>query len=145
MKHYILTSSKFAGSVQYKYCDEGFLVWFQYDAAMSDAQRIYTLQKMPLTLQGFQDLMGTSKTVKIEEVMPDLSFDAFWNAYDKKINRKRCEPLWNKLKDHERMQCLKSIPQYVKYLTRTNYRAKKDPDGYLRDRLFETEWHRLWN
>lgn len=143
MRHYILTSSAFAGYIEYKFSDDSFLISFRYEANMTDQQRIKILTMMPLTIRGFEDLVAVSKTLKVEEVKQDLSFEAFWNAYDKKINRKRCEPLWNKLKDPERLICLNNIPIYKRYLQRTNFRAQKDPDGYLRDRLFETEWNKI--
>lgn len=143
MKHFILTSPQFTGSVTYKYCDAGYLIYFSYDATMRDDQREHVLVKMPLTLAGFNEVIGKSKTAKIEEVPEDISFDAFWEAYGKKINRKRSEPLYNKLSDADKMLCMRCLPQYDKYLARTGFRAKKDPDGFLRDRFFETNFNTL--
>lgn len=144
MKHFILTSTAFTGSIEYKYCEDGYLISYKYDATMSQKQREFILRKMPLTIHGFQDLIGKSKTLNVEEVQTDMSFDNFWNLYDKKINRKRCMPIWDKLSDADKLKCLNSIAQYIKYLHRTGYRDQKDPDGYLRDRLFETEWNKIY-
>ncbi len=143
MKHFILTSTQFEGQVVYKYDTDGYLVYFSYEADMSQAQREHVLRKMPLTLQGFHDLLGKSKTASIEEVPQSLDFDTFWEAYGHKVKRKRCEPLWKKMSEAERMQCMKSIPVYIRYLGRSGYRGKKDPDGYLRDRMWETDWNKI--
>jgi hypothetical protein len=143
MRHFILTSTNFTGQVEYKFSDDSYLISFKYEANMTDQQRVQLLKLMPLTVRGFEDLVAAGKTLKVEEVQQSLDFDAFWNAYDKKINRKRCQPLWDKLSNADKLRCLHSIPPYKRYLHRTNFRAQKDPDGYLRDRLFETEWKKL--
>ncbi|MCZ2129290.1 MAG: hypothetical protein LC109_03385 [Bacteroidia bacterium] len=143
MRHFILTSTSFTGQIEYKYCNEGYLISFKNEAALSAVQREKILVKMPLTIAGFNNLIAISKTLTVQEIEQDLGFDSFWNLYDKKINRKRCEPLWNKLKDADRLRCMQNIPVYKRYLQRTNFRAQKDPDGYLRDRLFETEWNKI--
>lgn len=143
MKHYILTSPKFAGSIEYKYCDEGYLTWFSYQATMSSKQREYALTKMPLTINGFQDLIGNSDTLKVEEILLDFSFDAFWESYANKINRKRCEPIYNKLTNEKKLQCIKSIASYKRYLRKTNFRNEVDPENYLKREMYLNDWNKL--
>lgn len=143
MKHFILTSSQFEGSVSFKYDEAGYLVWFHYMAEMDNQKREYLLSHLPLTLSGFDYLVKKSPTAKIEEVPEDLSFEAFWNAYDMKHNRKRCEPLWNRLSESDKLRCIKSIARYNAYLKRVGWIGKKHPDGYLSNRYFETEWDKM--
>lgn len=109
MRHFILTSTSFTGSTEYKYCEAGYLIWFRYDAIMTKEQREWLLSHMPLTIRGFEDVVGKSKTLKVEEVQVDLSFEAFWEAYSHKINKKRCVPIYNKLSTDKRMKCIQSI------------------------------------
>lgn len=142
MKHYILTSSKFDGQIVYKYDAAGYLVYFSYEAEMNEEQRTWALTKMPLTASGFTDMVGKSTTVKVQEIKQDLGFDAFWEAYDHKLNRKRCEPLWNKMNEKNRLLCLNSIRAYNKYLERTGIR-KKDPEGYLKNEMYHNDYHKL--
>lgn len=143
MRTYILTSLNTQGQIEFAFDEDDFLIGYKYEAIMTEAQRIGILRKMPLTRAALEDLEKLSPNIIITERDQDLSFDAFWNAYDKKINRKRCEPLWAKLKDADKVACLASIKPYKRYLHRTNFRAQKDPDGYLRDRLFDTQWNKL--
>lgn len=143
MKHFVLTSTAFAGNIEYKYCDEGYLIWFSYQATMSSTQRDYALTKMPLTISGFEALIGNSKTLKVEEIQLDLSFDAFWEAYGNKINKKRCQPLFEKLNTDNRLLCIKSIASYKRYLNKTNFRNPVDPENYLRKEMYLNDWNKL--
>ncbi len=143
MRHFILTSTSFTGSVEYKYCDEGYLVWFNYQATMTGTQRDKILIKMPLTIRGFEDLVALSKSLKVEEVAEDITFDAFWAAYGHKVNRQRCIPLFDKLSTENRRKCIRSVAPYLKYLARTNFRSKADPETYLRKQMYLNEWSKL--
>lgn len=143
MRHFILTSTSFTGSLEYKYCDNGYLIWFQYNALASDSQRNWLLSNMPLTVSGFNEVVSKAKSFKVEEIQLDLSFDAFWEQYGHKINKKRCLPLYNKLSTEKRMQCIKSIVPYKRYLARTNYRNKTDPENYLRKEMYLNDWNKL--
>lgn len=143
MKHYILTSSKFEGSVTFKYDESGYLVSYEYNAEMSEDMRVYMLRRLPLTEDSFQYMIRDSKSAKVEEVPEDLSFDAFWNAYNFKHNRKRCEPLWKKMSMEDKMLCLKSIVAYNRYLKRNSWLNKKHPDGYLSNQYYHTPWDKM--
>ena len=140
MKKYILTSPLFQGSVEFGFSDEGFLVFYHNDSYMNAQQQMWLLNKVPRTIELVTPLAQEIKG-KLEEIPEDLSFDAFWVKYDKKINRKRCEPLWKKLKDAERLQVLRNIEPYKAYLKRSGWRGQADPEKYLRDRYFETNWN----
>lgn len=143
MRHFVVTSTAFSGHIEYKFCDEGYLVEFIYQATMTAKQRDYALTKMPLTIQGFEELKGNSTTIKVEEVLQDLSFDAFWELYNNKINKKRCVPLYDKLNIEKRRLCIQSIPNYMVYLKKTNFRNQADPETYLRKEMYLNNWQKL--
>lgn len=45
----------------------------------------------------------------------NISFDLFWNLYDKKVGDKtKCEKKWNNLKDSERETIMKTLPEFKK-------------------------------
>lgn len=142
MRHFILTSSKFSGQVSYKYCDSGYLIEFRYEATMNDQQRNWLLSKMPLTIAGFEALIANSDTVKVEEVMLDLSFESFWKTYPHKRNPQRCKPLWEKMSEKNKLQCLQSIEPYKRYVQRRGI-AHKDPEGYLRGQEYLNDFNKL--
>ena len=41
------------------------------------------------------------------------TFQDFWDAYAYKKGRKKAEEKWNRLKPHEQVLCMKSVPAYV--------------------------------
>lgn len=140
MKKYVLTSPSFAGSVELGYDFNGHLVFYSYAAEMSEKQLQWFLPRLP---KNEVELNGLKAVVKgeLKEVPADLSFDAFWDKYDKKINRKRCEPIWKKLTDAQKMQALMNVPAYDSYLQRTGI-GKAHPDNYLTREYFSVDWRR---
>jgi len=65
------------------------------------------------------------------------SFENFWDAYDKKVDRKDCEKKWDKLRQPEKENILNNIPEYIKSTPDKQYR--KNPETYLNDRAWENE------
>ena len=43
----------------------------------------------------------------------NISFESFWNLYNKKVNAKDCESKWNKLKDGERQKIIDTLPNFL--------------------------------
>ncbi|QXU42073.1 hypothetical protein [Pedobacter sp. D749] len=140
MLKYILTSPKFTGSVTFGYDSGGFLVYFLNETEMTPIQKEWLLRKLPL---GDGSLKEISKLIEgdLKEVPADLSFETFWDKYDKKINRKRTEPMWKKMPDAERMAAIMNIKPYDSYLQRTGI-GKAHPENYLKKEYFNVEWHR---
>lgn len=143
MKHILIYSAKFTGQIALKYDDAGMLISFDATGAqMTNNQLVAFHQRMPFTISWLYSLVDRTG-VTVEEIPEDLTFDRFWEAYDRKINRLRCEPLWKKLSDAEKMQALRSLAPYEAYLQRTGYRSKADPEGFLKKKMFTTDWKSL--
>ena len=64
-------------------------------------------------------------------------FDDFWNLYDKKVGRPKCEKLWSKLTMAERVYCLNYIPLYKQAQPDKQYR--KNPETFLRNKAWNDE------
>lgn len=139
MKKYILTSPMFTGSVTFGYNDDGFLVLYQNETEMNPTQHSWLLANNPVNGQYLEQLAKRIKG-QLKEVPADLSFDTFWDKYDKKINRKRCEPMWKKLSDAEKLQALTNIKPYERYLERSGFRGKADPENYLKKEYYAVDW-----
>jgi len=140
MIKYILTSPKFTGTITFGY-DDGYLALFHNESEMTKEQKEWLLRHLP----GNEPyLINFANVVKgeIKEVPADLSFETFWEKYDKKINKKRCEPMWKKLSDAEKMQAISNIKQYEGYLERTGFRGKADPENYLKKEHYAVDWKR---
>lgn len=77
-----------------------------------------------------------NKPINLE--LLNISFDQFWNLYDKKKGSKdKCEKLWEKLTDEERQKAMDHIPVYQNEQPDKQFR--KNPEGYLKDKRFNDE------
>lgn len=145
MIKYILTSEMFQGAVTFGFNEFGWLIYFNNDADFTDVQHAWlfdsTKDNFPKHINVVQQLTAKIKG-KLTEVPPDVSFDAFWDAYANKKNRKRSEGLWNKLNEPQRLKCILSVKPYLSYLGRVKWRNQADPDTYLRNEQFDTDWNR---
>lgn len=66
-----------------------------------------------------------------------LPFDLFWNGYQKKVDRKKSESLWQKLNEETQNVILDYLPGYVQSTPNVKYR--KNPDTFLRNKSWENE------
>jgi hypothetical protein len=66
-----------------------------------------------------------------------VKFNQFWNDYDKKIDRTKCEKLWNKLNPDVYPIIFAHITEYVKATPDKKFR--KNPETYLNNRAWENE------
>lgn len=139
MIKYILTSVHYKGGVAFYYDNSGLLVFYSVlDAELTDLQLIGLLKKMPREERDLAALQE-SQYFTIRKVTEDLSFENFWELYDKKIHPNRCEPVWKKMSDVKRLAALKGIGAYDNYLERKNI-AKANPEKYLKWEYWKTDW-----
>lgn len=92
-------------------------------------------------------LMKTRWMVKLKKNFeitigePDLSFEAFWNAYNNKVGKKKmAENTWNKLSKANKIKALQAISSYNKYLSRKPGIDKAHATTYLNQEYWENEW-----
>jgi hypothetical protein len=73
---------------------------------------------------------------KIKEY--NISFDDFWNLYDKKVGDKnKAEKMWYKLKDFERELIMFYIPKYI--LSQPEKKFRLHPTSFLNQNGWESE------
>ena len=80
---------------------------------------------------------GTANFEKSTAKITALSFDEFWDVYDKKVDRKKVEPKWAKITEAEREQIKLHVPMYVMSTPDKKYR--KNAEAYLNARAWENE------
>jgi len=141
MTHYVLTSPSFGGQVEFKYNAIGRLILYKDGSDMTPEQREWMLKRMPFSAEGLEAIKAVIKG-RLDEVPPDLTFDTAYNHYGYPRNRFRAEPIWNKLKEGDRLNCLRSFRPYRQYVERKGI-AMMCFDRYLRERQWETDWHSL--
>lgn len=77
-----------------------------------------------------------NKENKKEEIVNNR-FEEFWELYGKKVGKEKAKINWIKLKEKEKDECLLAIPKYT--LARPDIVYRKDPERYLKNRVWEDE------
>ena len=67
----------------------------------------------------------------------DGGFNIFWNLYEKKVGRPKCEKLWSKLTLKEKEECLAYIPLYKQ--AQSDKQFRKNPETFLRNKSWNDE------
>lgn len=75
--------------------------------------------------------------VKLIKVNRIEDFEYFWEQYDKKIDRVKCEKIWNNLSDEEINKILTSVCDYVQ--ANNDKQFRKHPTTYLNNKSFNDE------
>jgi hypothetical protein len=140
MRKFLMTSAKITGQVAMLYDSTDQLVCIDFaEAGMSRDQKKFLLNRLPLAVDELQ-AFATVLKVTVVEAEVEITFEMFWNAYGKKINKARCLPLWNKMSKAVQVRALQGVKPYDAYLKRENWRNKMDPENYLRSYAWENEW-----
>jgi hypothetical protein len=84
-----------------------------------------------------EDSLAPSYTGVVSPNPSFFGFDYFWDLYDKKVGRTKCEKLWEKLPDAERLLCVQYIPLYKQAQPDKQYR--KNPETFLRNKSWNDE------
>lgn len=58
-----------------------------------------------------------------------LTFETFWDLYDKKVDSKKCKEKFNKVKEQDRQKILDTLPNYIK--STPDIKFRKNPSTYL--------------
>lgn len=80
--------------------------------------------------------VNVNDSVNVNDI--NISFDVFWNAYDKKVgNKKLCIQRWNKLKDAERQKIIDTLPMFIASIRDKQFLPY--PEKYLNQQRWEDE------
>lgn len=144
MKKIIATAEGLDGEVHFVYDDNGMLLTLDFaHAELDEKQRNWFLERTPVLYSN--NLPHAFGTNKLTFVSADyrISFDMFWEKYNKKFNKKRCEPLWNKLTKTKQVKAYYGISSYDKHLIKNPWKTKADPETYLRKEYWENDWRNI--
>ena len=83
-----------------------------------------------------KNLINKKNSIK-ERKEINIPFEDFWNLYDKKIGRKKCEAKWTRLAPKEREDCMRYLPAYIDSTPEIQYR--KNPETFLNNNSWEDE------
>lgn len=79
----------------------------------------------------------TRNETNLLTVLECPSFDDFWDAYAKKVDRPKCEKLWTKIKQGAREKIMGHLTAYIPATPDVKFR--KDPATYLRNESWNNE------
>ena len=66
-------------------------------------------------------------------------FEEFWDLYDKKLERRKCENKWKKLSSDDKESIMQFIPIYKQSVSSKQY--LKHPFTFLNSRIWEDDWN----
>jgi hypothetical protein len=140
MRKFKLINPNFKGSVMFGFNIDGLLTFYDVQAELNATQIKYMLPRLPFVIEDFPRLTEGTAFV-VEELPPDLSFEAFWSILEprNKINKKRCLAIWESLNDANRMLAIVRYKDYIAHCRSTG-RYVADPENYLKRELYLTDW-----
>lgn len=146
MKRYIITSPRFNGQINVLYGIDNKLQLIDFmKCDLTEEQTQYFKDHLPVQFEGepskLLEHFGNSKLDVMEEGYR-VTFDQFWNRYALKRNRERSEKLWNKMTDADKVNAFAKFPMYERHLVLNAWKTKADPDTYLRQRYWESDWNK---
>lgn len=112
---------------------------------LSDEQMYYLMGDLPVRIVQ-EDMAkvycdGSHGKLKMEAVPTDLSFDAFWNAYNNKVGKKtRSQELWKLLTDADKQAALIGVKKYKIWKGLNPSVQMLYPETFLSQRRFENEF-----
>ena len=140
MERYLISSHNYTGDAEIHYDSEGRLVRIDVSNTNMPCGMIDRFkEKVPSNVVALK-MAFAGTTATIVQAAFEISFDMFWTKYNRKLNKKRTEPLFLKLSEADKVKAFYGIAEYDKFLKRENWRQKADPEKYLRDRYWENEW-----
>jgi len=153
MKKILVTGAKFTGSMELLYgeqTNEGapLLMVDVRGATMSDLQKQYVVSCVPVRYgAGFEQNWGPMNgKVKFTEGDIELDFENdFWWPYGLPINKKRCLKYWGNMSKVKRARCCVGLLGYLRHLVRLGWKNKMNPETWLKDECWETNWDEVNN
>ena len=142
LKEYNVIGTSFKGLMVFKYHLNGLLASFELkEGCELDDKQINWLFSRHFPYKETQlSHFRAIENFRITEGEFDLSFEAFWKAYDRKLKRMMSEKAWNKLTTSEKMNAIAGIRHYDGYLARKRNMEKAHPSTYLNQKYWLDNW-----
>jgi hypothetical protein len=90
-----------------------------------------------ITLERNIPLINENENINEDINNNKVQFEIFWNLYDKKEDKIKCERKWMQLKKQEQEECIAKLPAYINSTPDKQFR--KHPATYLNNKSWENE------
>jgi YD repeat-containing protein len=140
-KTYTITAPHAHITWKFTYDLAGNLTSFEFlEGALTEGQIkwLFTENHFPYNEQRLKEVYSKHKNFTLTYGAPDLSFNTFWDAYDKKEKRKVTKAIWDKMKEVDKIAALRYIKRY-NYKLKINGTAKAYPDTFLNQQRWTDE------
>lgn len=132
---YVLSSKNWGVLLIAEYREEGTLKELKIPQVLEQEQLSFLLSGCT-TVQRLEALVNIikskDKSIKLEEVEVDLSFDSFWEAYAYKKGKKaRVKRKWESMEEEEQLKAISYIKKYNFFLAERPHMERKYPETYL--------------
>jgi hypothetical protein len=136
---YYIESKKHDLSVVVGYNEGGILCHFE-ASELTPASVAKFLNHLPFTEEELDAFKKKFLNISVTVAQTDLSFKAFYDAYDYKVGKKaKAEKIWEKLNDTQRLACYRVLPKYNRHLEFTKI-SKAYLETFLNNAYFENEY-----
>lgn len=105
------------------------------DTARGTALDTALIQHCNSTVHG-TDTIDKPRTNNQETI--NIPFDDFWDLYDKKKDRKKCEKKWNGISESEKEKIMQFVPIYKK--SQPDEKFRKNPYTFLNSEIWNDDW-----
>lgn len=143
MKKITITgSSAWEGYIEVIYNDSDSIIKFDFmGAELNNQQKDLFMRRCPVTYStGCISKAFPHSNLKVIEGDYFVTFNDFWQEYNLKRNRLRCEKLWNKMSNADKVLAHFGIRAYRRHLQLNTWKNQADPETYLKSRYWENEW-----
>ena len=80
-----------------------------------------------------------TKLFIVDKSLPDISFEAFWVAFDLKRNKEKSQKAFDKLTEADKIKCFLALPKYNRDLQNTG-QAKAHLVTWINQKRFNDEY-----
>jgi len=90
---------------------------------------------LPPNNDGIASVYNIEEKRREEKREENISFDFFWDKYNKRVGKDKTKKLWNKIDDAERVKIITHLDTYLK----VEKMFRKDPERYLKNKTWNDE------
>lgn len=139
MKRFLITNPRFDGEAVLLYNEAGLLVKIDCTQTNMDAATMKHFKAAaPVQVMNLKEAFSNETVVAESSI--EITFEQFWQKYDHKFNRLRCENLWQRMSKSDKLKAYFELDKYNRYLQRHEGQAKLHPDTYLRSKAWLNDY-----
>jgi hypothetical protein len=139
MKRFLITNPRYTGEASLLYNGAGVLLAIDCSQCNMNAETISHFKRAAPALESELAAAFVHPTVVVQSDIV-ITFDMWWKKYGMKVNKDRCEGLFNRLSKTEKIEAYYKLDKYHSFLRKKPDRDKLHPDTYLRSKAWLNDY-----